>query len=337
MKAWAQHAYGDGSKLSLVELPEPEVGPYDVLIALRAASLNPVDFKIREGKLRFVLPYRFPLVLGNDGAGVVTRVGEQVTRFRAGDEVYTRVPKLRIGTLAEFIAVQEDAVALKPSTASFEEAAGIPLAGLTAWQALLERGAIGPPSRVFIPAGSGGVGSLAVQIAKHVGAYVATTTSGRNVDFVKSLGADLVLDYTREDFAQELSNYDFVFDTMGGEIQRKALSILQPGGRLVSIVGPPTWRFAREMHLGFTTSAVSGLLGLPAQLRARAHGARYEFLFMRPDGAQLTELARLIDQKEIRPIVDRVFDFTEVREAFAYLETGRARGKVIVRMGSSRT
>ncbi len=330
MKAWAIKEYGDNSKVQLLELPKPAPGPDEVLIQVRAASINPVDFKIREGKLRLILPYAFPLILGNDCSGVVVEVGAHVTRFKAGDEVYTRPHKDRIGTLAEYIAARETAVAIKPENISFQQAAGVPLVGLTSWQALLDRGNLRAGHKVFIPAGSGGVGSFAIQLAKQFGAYVATNTSAKNIDFVKSLGADHVIDYKTEDFSASLSGFDLVFDTMGGETQKKAFSILKPGGRLISIVGPPTWDFMRRSGSGPLLQAAGGIMGLTTHLRARIHRTHYEFLFMSPDGDCLEKIGALIGAGKIRPVVDRVFPFEAVREALSYVESGRARGKVIV-------
>ncbi len=330
MKAWAIKEYGDNSKVQLLELPKPTPGSDEVLIQVRAASINPVDFKIRDGKLKLVLPYDFPLILGNDCSGVVVETGSQVTRFKVGDEVYARPHKDRIGTLAEFIAAKETAVALKPKNISFQQAAGVPLVGLTSWQALFDRGNLRPGNKVFIPAGSGGVGSFAIQLAKHFGAYVATNTSTKNIDLVESFGADHVIDYKTEDFAASLSGFDLVFDTMGGETQKKAFGILKPDGHLISIVGPPTWDFMQRSGAGPLLQVAGGILGLTTHLRARIHRTHYEFLFMLPDGDCLEKIGALIEAGKILPVVDRVFPFEEAKEALSYVESGRARGKVIV-------
>ncbi len=221
--------------------------------------------------------------MGNDCAGVIASVGNAVKTFKVGDEVYTRPHKDRIGTLAEFIAAKESAIALKHKSISFEEAASIPLVGLTSWQALLDRGHMRPGDRVFIPAGSGGVGTFAIQLAKHFGAWVATNTSGKNIELISSLGADQVIDYTKENFASRLTNIDIVFDTMGGEIQRKAFSILKPGGQVISIVGPPTRDFVREVNLALPFQTGAYLLSLPSLIRAKMKKAKYQFLFMLPN------------------------------------------------------
>lgn len=332
MRAWAIKKYGDGSRLELMDLPKPEVSPTEILIQLKAASLNPVDFKIRQGKLRLILPYKFPLILGNDGAGLIVAKGAQVTKFKIGDEVYTRPNKDRIGTLAEYIAADESSVALKPANISFEEAASLPLVALTSWQALLTRGGIQKGSKVFIPAGSGGVGTIAIQIAKYFGAFVATTTSTKNIEFVKGFGADLVIDYTREEFAGKLKDYDIVLDTMGGKIQAEAFSVLKPSGRLISIVFPPTAEFVREINGSLIARSGAALLSLPSLLRAKRFGVKYIFMFMLPSGEDLEKIRKIIETGALRPVIDKVYPFAEAKEAFAHIESGRARGKIVVQV-----
>ena len=330
MKAWAIKKYGDGSRLEQMELPKPDLKPDEVLIQMKAASLNPVDFKIRQGKLKYILSYKFPLILGNDGAGVVVATGAQVTKFKVGDEVYTRPNKERIGTLAEYLTAPESAVALKPSNLDFEEAASIPLVGLTSWQALITRGKLQKGFKVFIPAGAGGVGTFAIQLAKNFGAFVATTTSTKNIEFVKTLGADQIVDYTKEDFSKFLKDFDLVFDTMGGETRDKGFSILKPGGKLISIVSPPTAEFVREVNGSFFVKAVAGLLSLPTLLRANYYGAKYIFMFMLPSGHDLEEIRKLVESGAIKPVIDKIYPFENAKEAFAHIESGRARGKIVV-------
>jgi NADPH:quinone reductase-like Zn-dependent oxidoreductase len=330
MKAWAIEKYGDNSVVKLMDFPIPSIGENEVLIQIKAASINPVDFKIRNGKLRFVLPYRIPLIIGNDCAGIITRVGGKVSKFKIGDEVYTRPHKDRTGTLAEFIAVNESAVAQKPKNLSFEEAASIPLVGLTSWQALLSRSGMKKGQRVFIAAGSGGVGTFAIQLAKHFGAYVITNTSTKNVEFVRSLGADEVIDYKSQDFSKVISDIDIFFDTMGGETQAKGFLVLKRGGTNVSIVGPPTAAFTREVGLNLFIQIVAATLSLWTNMRAAIKGCRYIFLFMLPDGAGLEKIARLIEGGSIRPVLDRVFKFEKANEALAYVESGHTLGKVVV-------
>ncbi len=333
MRAWGINKYGDNSVVQFLNVPKPILANDEVLIQIKAASINPVDFKIRDGKLKFVLPYEFPLILGNDCSGVVVEIGTKVSKFKIGDEVYTRPHKDRIGTFAEYIAAKVSAVAKKPKNISFEEAASIPLVGLTTWQALLERSSMKAGDKVFIPAGSGGVGTFAIQLAKYFGAYVITNTSTKNLEFVRSLGANEVIDYTKQDFSKQINNIDIVFDTMGGETQKKAFSVLKAGGTLVSIVGPPTVEFVREVGLGLVIQSLAFLISFLTKLRAKTKNVHYIFLFMLPDGKNLERIAQLIEDGSIKPVLDKIFKFDELKEALAYVETGRAKGKVVISLG----
>jgi NADPH:quinone reductase-like Zn-dependent oxidoreductase len=330
MRAWAIDRYGDNTQLKLRDFPKPQPADDEVLVELKAASINPVDYKMRSGELKLVLHYDFPLIMGNDGAGVIVDMGKHVSRFRIGDEVYLRPHKERIGTLAEFICARESAVALKPANITFEEAASLPLVGLTCLQALeplLKKG-----QRVFIPAGSGGVGTFAVQLAKALGAYVITNTSTKNIEFVKSLGADEVIDYTKTDFSEVVDKVDYVFDTMGGETQAKAFKILKRGGLQISIVGPPTASYAKESGAGTLIWLGAGVLGFPSQLRAWRHGVRYGFMFMQPSGEGLAKIAALVEEGKIKPVLDQIFPFSQGDLAMARVEGGHARGKVVVKI-----
>ncbi|HWU90332.1 MAG TPA: NADP-dependent oxidoreductase, partial [Kofleriaceae bacterium] len=321
---------GGPEALAIVEREPPAVGPNDVRIAVKAASLNPLDAKIRAGKVKLVLPLRPPIALGCDVAGVVEQVGAEVTRFAPGDEVFARLEKDRMGGLAELVCAHERVVAKKPAKASFEEAAGIPLAGLTALQALREVAALAPGQRVLIHAGAGGVGSLAVQIGKILGLHVATTTSSRNADFVRGLGADEVIDYTKhEPLPQGL---DAVFDTLGGAGELASIAAVRRGGVVVGIGGLPDGAFAREWLPAWVRPGLWLMTSKRRRAEAKA-GVRFASLFMRPDGAQLEELAGWIDAGKLRPVVHRTFEFGDVEGAFRELEGGRARGKIIVRVG----
>src|SRR5713101_1959699 len=247
MKAFVVDRYKSKSAVRLGEMPEPEVRDDDVLVQVHAASLNQLDSKIRDGEFKLILPYRLPLILGNDVAGVVVRVGSTARRFKPGDEVYARPHQDRIGTFAEFIAMNEADVALKPKNLTMEEAASIPLVGLTAWQVLIERANLKKGEKVLIHAGSGGVGTLAIQLAKHLGAIVATTASTANLDLVRGLGADVVIDYKKDNFETILHDYDVVLNSLGRETLEKSLQVLKPGGKLISISGPPDPDFAKGM------------------------------------------------------------------------------------------
>jgi len=327
MRAAVIHRYGGPDVLAVEERPAPAVGPRDVLIDVRAASLNPIDFKLRERKVWPVLRPSFPLILGCDVAGVVAQVGAAVTRFAPGDEVYARLEKGRMGGLAEQVAAAEPVVAKKPAQASFEEAASIPLAGLTALQALREAAGLRPGQRVLVHAGAGGVGSLAIQIAKILGLHVATTTSGKNADFVRSLGADEVVDYTKEDVAARLRDLDAVFDTLGDASEVRSMTLGKPGGVVVGVSGLPDPGFAM---LPWFARPIVWMRTRARRAAIARTGARFVYLFMRPDGDQLAELAAWIDVGRLRPVVHRTYPLAEAREAFAELERGHARGKIVV-------
>ncbi|MFD6276513.1 NADP-dependent oxidoreductase [Streptomyces sp. NPDC060209] len=333
MKTFMIESYGDKAGVHAGETHTPQVGADDVLVRIHAASVNPLDLRLRDGAFKAFLPYRLPLVLGNDLAGVVLQVGSAVTRFAVGDEVYARPDKDRIGTFAEFIAVHQDDVAIKPATLTMEEAASLPLVALTSWQALVERAQVRPGQKVLIHAGSGGVGTIAVQLAKQLGAHVAATASTAKADLVKGLGADVVVDYRKQAFETVLHGYDVVLDTLGGETLEKSLEVLKPGGKVISIAGPPDAAFARELGLNPILRLVMSALSFRTRRRAKRRGVTYSFLFMKADGAQLRELTPLIEAGRIRPVVDRVFPFERTPEALEYVEKGRAKaGKVVVAM-----
>jgi NADPH:quinone reductase-like Zn-dependent oxidoreductase len=312
------------------DVPEPVVGAHDVLVRVEAAGLNPLDEKIRAGEFKQVLPYKLPLIPGNDVAGTVIRVGAGVRGFRPGDEVYARPGQDRIGTFAERIAVAEGDLALKPASISMREAGSLPLVALTAWQALVERGRVRPGQNVLIHAGAGGVGSVAIQLAKHLGASVATTASGPNADFVRELGADTVIDYRTQDFEQRLAGYDLVLDSLGGENLEKSLRVLGPGGKAIGIAGPPDPAFAREAGLNPLLRLV--VAGLSGKIRRQAQklGVTYEFLFVRASGDQLRRITALVDQGVLRPVVGRVFGFGQTPQALQSLSQGGIRGKAVI-------
>jgi NADPH:quinone reductase and related Zn-dependent oxidoreductases len=330
MKAFIIDKYGTDGRLG--EMPDPTPGDYDVLVEVHAAGLNPLDLMTRAGKFKLLLPYRVPFILGNDLAGVVVGIGPKVSRFKVGDEVYARPDKNKIGTFAELIAVHEADLAVKPTTVSMEEAAALPLVALTAWQAFVERAQVKPGQKVLIHAGSGGLGSMAIQLAKHLGATVATTTSTANVDMVTRLGADVVIDYKKQDFAKELSDYDVVLDTLGGETLEKSLRVLKPGGLAIGVTGPPDAAFARDFGWNPALRLVARALSFRTNRRARLHGVTYSFLFMEANGNQLHQIAALVDAGNIQPVVDRVFPFEDTHEALAHLDGGRAKGKVVATM-----
>ena len=332
MKAFIVDRYRKKEPLRDGDMPEPVPGQDDVLVEIHAAGLNPLDSKIRDGAFKAFIPYRPPFILGHDLAGVVVGIGSNVRRFKLGDKVYARPRDGRIGTFAERIAIDQADVALKPGTIGMEEAASIPLVALTAWQALVERAGLEQGQKILIHAGSGGVGTIAIQLAMHLGATVATTTSTANVDLVKRLGADIVIDYRNQEFDKILSSYDVVLTSLDGATLRKSLDVLKPGGKLISISGPPDPDFAREQGLSWLLRQVMRLLSLGIRKKAAARGVHYSFLFMRANGNQLGQITTLIDKGIIRPVVDRIFPFGDTNEALAFVETGRAKGKVVVKL-----
>jgi NADPH:quinone reductase-like Zn-dependent oxidoreductase len=330
MKAYILDAYGKGNDLRLGEMPEPTVGPDDVLIEIHAAGLNVIDSKIRNGEFKLILPYKPPFILGADLAGIVKEVGANVIRFTVGDAVYASPREGRIGTFAEYIAVDQADVARKPENISMEEAASIPLVGLTAWQVLIDRAELKRGQKVLIHAGSGGVGTFAIQLARHLGLHVATTAGTSNLDLVRGLGAETVIDYKTQDFSETLSGYDVAVNSLDGKTLTKSLKVLKPGGKLISISGPPDPAFARKQGLNWLMRQVTRLLSAGIRGKAKRHGATYSFLFMQASGEQLAKITTLIESGTIRPVVDRVFPFDKLNDALAYIDTGRAKGKVVV-------
>lgn len=332
MKAFIIDGYKSKDGGRIADVPVPELRPADVLVEVHAAGVNLLDVKIASGEFKPLLPYRMPLTLGNDVAGVVVKVGSQVRRFKVGDEVYARPNKDRIGTFAEFIAMDERDVALKPKSLTMVEAASIPLVGLTAWQAMVERADLRKGQKVFIQAGSGGVGTFAIQLAKHLGATVATTASAANSAMLKDLGADLVIDYKKDDFEALLHDYDLVLNSQDAKTLDKSLRVLKPGGKLISISGPPDPAFATEIGLPWFMGMLFRALSAGVRRKAQRRNVGYAFLFMRASGEQLERITALIDGGAIRPVLDKVFPFEATKNALAYVESGRAKGKVVVKV-----
>ncbi|MBK6484208.1 MAG: NADP-dependent oxidoreductase [Chitinophagaceae bacterium] len=332
MKAFIVKRYSKVEKLQLVELPIPAVKDNEVLVQIYAASINQIDIKLKSGEFKLILPYKFPLILGHDLAGIVTKIGSNVRRFKVGDEIFAQPAIYKIGSLAEYIAINETDVALKPKNISMEEAASIPLVGLTSWQALIEKANLKKGQKVFIQAGSGGVGTFAIQLAKHLGATVATTTSATNIGLVKSLGADIVIDYKKDDFETMLRDYDVVLNSQDTKTLDKSLRILKPNGKIISISGPPDTDFADQIGSPWFIKLIMKILSSGAKKKAKRLGVDYSFLFMRADGNQLTEIASLINAGIIKPVMDKVFPFEQTNDALAYVETGRSKGKVVVKL-----
>jgi len=330
MKAFIIGRYGKKEKLQQTEVPEPVVKETDILVQVHSAGVNLLDSKIRNGEFKLLLPYKLPFTLGHDVAGVVLKVGSKVGKFKIGDEVYARPADHRIGTFAELIVMNENDVAMKPKNISMEEAASLPLVGLTAWQALVEKGKLKRGQKVFIQAGSGGVGTFAIQLAKHLGATVATTTSAANIEWVKGLGADIVIDYRKEDFEKILKDYDVVLNSQDPKTLEKSLKIVKTGGKVISISGPPDPAFGKEINAGGFLRLVLKILSAGIRKKARRLGVSFSFLFMRAQGDQLSQITRLVEAGVIKPIVDKVFPFEQTNEAMSYVESGRAKGKVVI-------
>jgi NADPH:quinone reductase-like Zn-dependent oxidoreductase len=332
MQAFIVDRYGKKERLRASDVPEPALREDEVLVQVHAAGVNLLDSKIRNGEFKLILPYRAPFVLGHDVAGVVVKVGPRVRQFKLGDEVYSRPDDFRIGTFAEFIAIKEDSLAIKPKNITMEEAASMPLVGLTAWQALVEKAKLKKGQKVFIQAGSGGVGTFAIQLAKHLGATVATTTSAGNVAWVKGLGADVVIDYKTQDFEDVLHGYDVVLNSQDGKTLEKSLKVLKPGGKLISISGPPDPQFAEEIKAPWLVKQVMRFLSFGTRRNAKRLNVGFSFLFMKASGSQLRQITPLIESGAIRPVVDKVFPFASTNEALAYVESGRAKGKVVIKV-----
>lgn len=328
MKAFVVTHYGpDG--LEAADVPTPTVGPRDVLVDVRAASINPLDKMVRNGEFKQLLKYKPPFTLGHDVSGVITEVGSEVHDFKVGDEIFARPRDLRIGTFAEQIAIDSEDISLKPRSLSFEEAAAVPLVALAAWQAMVGLASVKPGQKVLVHAGGGGLGSTVIQVAKHLGAYVATTAHTRDVERVRALGADEVIDFTSTDFAEVLSGYDVVLDSLGTASLEKSLTVLKPGGLAISVVGPPDPHMADQLGKPLL-KPVMALLSRKIRSRAKKLGVRYSFLFMEANGTQLTTLAALYDDGILRPVLDRTFPFADTIEAMAYVEQGKANGKIVV-------
>ncbi len=333
MKAFQVRKYSKKEKLHLTDVSAPSIKEGQVLVQIDAAGVNLLDTMIKTGAFKLFLPYKTPLINGHDMAGRVVETGGGVKDFNIGDEVYARAGDYRIGTFAEYIAVNEGDLARKPKNLSMAEAASIPLVGLTAWQALIDIAKVKKGQKVFIQAGSGGVGTFAIQLAKHLGAYVATTTSTANVNMVKDLGADLVIDYKKQHFEQVLQGYDLVLHSnRDPKVMNASFRILKKGGMLISLVGPATPEFTKEIGLPWYLRLVVKLLSAKARRSAQKLGVQFKFLFMKANGKQLSQITRLIEAGIIKPVIDKVFSFEQTNEAMAYVETGRSKGKVVIKM-----
>ncbi|MGH8492247.1 MAG: NADP-dependent oxidoreductase [Moraxellaceae bacterium] len=335
MKALTFKRYGKSPDIGFSEVPRPSPKPDELLVEVHAVGLNPIDNMIPTGIFKPVIKLQLPATMGSDLAGVVMEVGSRVTKFKPGDAVFATLFDLGTGSLAEFAVVPEHVAALMPDNLDYVQAASVPMVGLTAWQALKERAKVQPGQKIFIPAGAGGIGTFAIQLAKHFGLKVGTTTSTGNVQLVSSLGADEVVDYKKQEFDKVLSDYDVVLATLRGDDIERSVNILKPGSTIVSLIGPLDAAFARSRRLNFVLTMVFSLMSRKIMRLAKKRNVSYSFLFVRPDGAQLSEIATLLKSERVRPVIDKVFPFEQAKEALAYLAQGRAKGKVVVQLKES--
>ncbi|MCB9596739.1 MAG: NADP-dependent oxidoreductase [Sandaracinaceae bacterium] len=329
MRAARIHDYGPPDVLRVDEVPDPQPGPRDLLVRVHAASVNPVDYKIRSGGQRALIHYTLPWILGLDFSGEVVAVGSRVTRFAVGDHVYGSPTHRRPGTYAELLCVDERQAARKPRNMSHAEAASIPLVGMTAWGALVVQGRLKAGQKALIHAGSGGVGTFAIQLAKSLGAYVATTCSARNVDLCRSVGADEVIDYNEQRFDEVLKDYDYVLDALGGETRERSFRVLRRGGRLATMIGG--FPDATKKHGPWLGAPVAlwGLVSLSVRGALR-HRVSVHHVLREPDGQLLDPITARIERGDIRAVIDRVLPLAEIAESHRYIETGRARGKIVI-------
>lgn len=332
MKALIFRRYGKRDNVTFAEMPRPVPKSDEILVEVHAVGLNPIDNMVPKGTFKPFLKFQLPATLGSDVAGVVVEVGSGVTRFKPGDAIFASVFDQGTGTLADYAVVPESAAAIKPANLDFVQAASIPMVGLTSWQALKERANLKPGQKVFIPAGSGGIGTFAIQLAKYLEAKVGTTTSSANEDLVRTLGADEVVDYKKQEFEHVLRDYDAVLGTVRGDALEKSLRILKPNSTIVSLIGPPDAAFARDRVMNFFMVAAFAFLSRKIIRLSKKRRVAYSFLFVHPDGSQLAEIGVLLQAGRIRPVIDKIFPFEQAKEALAYLEQGRAKGKVVVQM-----
>ena len=308
MKAIRIHNYGGPEVLKYEDAPRPEPRADEVLIRVHGAGVNPIDWKVREGEMKEFWPHKFPLILGWDLSGVVEKVGARVSRFKKGDEVYSLPDPTRNGAYAEYIVVRESEIALKPKSLHHIRAAAVPLAGLTAWQALFDTAQLQPGQRVLIHGGAGGVGHFAVQLAKWKGAHIIATASAKNHELLHKLGTDEIIDYTRQRFEDVAQDVDVVLDTIGGETQERSWPVLKKGGILVSLVQPPSGKKAEEL------------------------GVRAALLGAQSNGAQLAEIANIVDSGRLMPVIDRILPLSEARRAHELSQSNHIRGKIVLRV-----
>ncbi|MDY8025550.1 NADP-dependent oxidoreductase [Paenibacillus polymyxa] len=321
------------SKIIQVELNDvniPQINSHEVLVKVKAAGVNPLDILNLNGSVRMIADYKLPLTLGNELSGVIEAVGDEVLNFKVGDPVYTRLPLNKIGAFAEYAAVNEDALSIMPENLSFIEAAAVPLTALTAYQALHDVLRAQPNKKLFIPGGTGGFGSMAMPIAKSMGLYVITSGSERGRSRTLSIGADQFINYKAENYANILSDIDYVIDTLGTKEIKAELGILKPQGKLVSLKAGPNYRFAVDNHFPMWKKALLGLVGARLDFLARKNQNEYRFLFVQANGSQLQEITKLVEKENIKPSIDSTYSFNDINKALIKVSTGHSQGKVVV-------
>lgn len=330
MRAAFIEQYGSNDVVQVGDLPLPKPRPGQIRVAMRAASINPIDFKTRDGDLKRMIPLDFPIVLGSDGAGIVDALGDGVTKFAIGDEVFFRCSKTATGTFADYFCIEAEYAALKPTNTSFNEAASLPLVGLTSYQVLVDKAGLTSGQTILIHAGAGGVGTFAIQLAKSLGAHVSTTASAKRIPFLTELGADTIVDYRTTKFEDELTDIDVVFDTLGGESQDRSFQVLRPGGILVSVMGIPDPDTMDQYGAGFVPKLVSKIVHWRMQRKVAKQGVRFAHHLMDASGDQLDTIRVLVEAEKIRPIIDSVHQLANIHDALERSESGRAQGKIIV-------
>ena len=333
MKSLMITKYGDiNSSLEEQEIAKPALEENQILIKAYSSSFNPIDFKIVRGDFKAMGKVTFPIGTGRDVSGIIEEIGKNIKKFKKGDKVYSRVNESHVGTMAEYVLSNVKDTALMPSNLSFDESASIPLVGLTTYQALVDIAKLSKGEKILIHAGSGGIGTFAIQLAKHLGAHVTTTTSTKNISFVKGLGADKVIDYTSENYLDLGAVFDVVFDTLGGEHTLNSFKVIKNEGRVISISGAIDGATAEQFGLNKFIRMILAFQARKVTRAASKKNAMYRFLFMSPNGEQLKKIAKLYESGEIKPIIDKTYNFSEAIQALEYLSKGHARGKVIVKI-----
>lgn len=321
----------NNNSVKLVDIEKPSVGQKDVLIKVLAAGVNPLDNMIPRGEVKMIVPYKLPVIAGNEFVGIVEKVGEKVSKFKVKDRVFARLPLNKIGAFAEYVSVDENALALVPDYLSDVEAAAVPLTALTIMQALdLMKAESG--KTIFISGGTGSVGAMAIPIAKAKGLTVITNGSEANRDRVIELGASRFIDYKKEDYVNTLSDVDYVLDTLGGNETEKQMKIMKKGGKLVSLRAMPNGSFAKRMNLPKWKQFLLGIAGRKFDKLADKYGVSYDFIFVESNGEQLQEVADLFESLKIKPSIDEVYPFEQINSALDKVANGHSKGKTVIEM-----